>query len=66
MRAAPKSLSSNARGLPASWLIGKCRAWYDRRKAARVLYELDDRMLKDIGIVRADISSALRGDLRRP
>lgn len=52
-------------GLPASWLIGRCRVWIDRRAAARTLSRFDDRMLKDIGITRSDIAAAVRGDFGR-
>jgi len=61
MTTTTRTLTSKSRGLPASWLIGKCLAWYDRRAAARTLSRFDNRMLKDIGITRSDISAAVRG-----
>jgi uncharacterized protein YjiS (DUF1127 family) len=39
--------------------------WRDRR-AARQLAELDDRLLKDIGVSRGEVHDALAGPLHRP
>ena len=38
--------------------------WY-RREAIKMLQELDDRALRDIGLQRCHIEAAVRGDLRR-
>lgn len=39
--------------------------WYARRMAVRYLQTVDDRILKDIGISRGEILSAMYGDPRR-
>jgi uncharacterized protein YjiS (DUF1127 family) len=36
-------------------LLLRYEAWLDRRRSARVLYDLDDRALADIGLSRADV-----------
>jgi uncharacterized protein YjiS (DUF1127 family) len=36
-------------------------AWLERRQAVKTLRELDDRALRDIGIHRSAIESAVRG-----
>ncbi|WP_445502650.1 DUF1127 domain-containing protein [Microvirga sp. G4-2] len=36
-------------------LLLRYEAWLDRRRSARVLYNLDDRALADIGLSRADV-----------
>ena len=33
-------------------------AWLDRRRTSRILYELDDEALHDIGLSRADVEGA--------
>jgi uncharacterized protein YjiS (DUF1127 family) len=35
--------------------------WLERREAVKALRELDDRALRDIGIHRSSIESAVRG-----
>jgi uncharacterized protein YjiS (DUF1127 family) len=42
----------------------KFRHWRRSRRAERELLALDDRLLKDIGICRADIPDAVRGQAR--
>jgi len=44
------------------WLVG----WFRRRAAIAELRRLDERMLKDIGISRGDIETAVRGSERSP
>jgi uncharacterized protein YjiS (DUF1127 family) len=42
-------------------LSGSLAAWSERRAALRELSALDDRMLRDIGITRADIPAVIAG-----
>jgi uncharacterized protein YjiS (DUF1127 family) len=56
--------------LPAGilrWIARSGRAlllhWY-RREAIKMLQELDDRALRDIGLQRCHIEAAVRGDIR--
>ena len=59
----------SVRGQALASLARKIWAWYEARRARRVasaeLRGLDDRMLKDIGITRGDIESAVAGELRQ-
>lgn len=49
-----------------SRLLAFYLAWEDRRSVAR-LYEVDDRMLADIGLTRGDIDGAMSlGAIDRP
>ncbi|MBJ6127669.1 DUF1127 domain-containing protein [Microvirga splendida] len=36
-------------------LLLRYEAWLDRRRTSRILYELDDHALHDIGLSRADV-----------
>jgi len=36
-------------------LLLKLEAWLERRESSRILYQLDDRELADIGLSRADV-----------
>jgi uncharacterized protein YjiS (DUF1127 family) len=36
-------------------LLLRYEAWLDRRKTSKVLYQLDDHALADIGLSRADV-----------
>ncbi|WP_160310403.1 DUF1127 domain-containing protein [Microvirga vignae] len=36
-------------------LLLRYEAWLDRRRSARILYNMDDRSLADIGLSRADV-----------
>ena len=36
-------------------LLLRYEAWLDRRRTSRILYELDDEALHDIGLSRADV-----------
>lgn len=36
-------------------LLLRFEAWLERRRTARILYQLDDRALADIGLSRADV-----------
>ncbi|MGH6928743.1 MAG: DUF1127 domain-containing protein [Dongiaceae bacterium] len=47
----------------AGGVVAVLRQWRDRRRAARSLLSLDDRMLKNIGLTRGDIWAAVHGEL---
>ena len=36
-------------------LLLRVEAWLERRRTSRILYELDDHALADIGLSRADV-----------
>jgi uncharacterized protein YjiS (DUF1127 family) len=36
-------------------LLLRYEAWLDRRRTSKILYELDDHALHDIGLSRADV-----------
>ena len=36
-------------------LLLRVEAWLERRRTSRILYELDDHALHDIGLSRADV-----------
>jgi uncharacterized protein YjiS (DUF1127 family) len=39
--------------------------WYERRMTLRYLHNVDDRILKDIGLTRSEIMSAVYGGRNR-
>jgi uncharacterized protein YjiS (DUF1127 family) len=43
-------------------VMGRMKSFLVRTRAERQLHQLDDRMLADIGIVRAEISSRVWGN----
>jgi len=45
--------------------LGALAAWRDRQVALHQLLSLDDRMLRDIGLTRADALAAIEGTLGR-
>ena len=49
-------------GLLGSWATGFVTYWA-RREAIKVLGEMDDRALRDIGIARSQIEAAVGGAL---
>jgi uncharacterized protein YjiS (DUF1127 family) len=51
-------LGSTVLRAPAHWVSNLVKAFKDRREI-RHLAEFDDRMLKDIGLTRNDVDSAL-------
>lgn len=48
--------------LLGSWMHGLVTYWA-RREAIKLLGEMDDRALRDIGIVRSQIEAAVGGEL---
>ena len=44
-----------ARGNTLMNLLLRYEAWLDRRRTSKILYELDDHALADIGLSRADV-----------
>ncbi|KRR07212.1 DUF1127 domain-containing protein [Bradyrhizobium valentinum] len=59
-RTAPQSSASGFFRLLGSWVNGIV-TYFARRQAIQTLSELDDRALRDIGIERSRIESAVRG-----
>ncbi|MCB9959297.1 MAG: DUF1127 domain-containing protein [Rhodospirillaceae bacterium] len=47
-------------------LVDRMFAWQERRRAVRSLSQMDDRLLKDMGLSRADVDSLRRGWANRP
>jgi uncharacterized protein YjiS (DUF1127 family) len=45
----------------APGLVGRVKGYWDRSRAVRQLNQLDDRMLADIGVRRADIARLVAG-----
>jgi uncharacterized protein YjiS (DUF1127 family) len=45
----------------ATLMLSRMRRWYRTHEAIRRLGELDDRALKDLGITRGEIPSAVSG-----
>lgn len=59
------SFSARAMALWVSRCIGRIQDWWNRRRAERALYALDDRALRDIGVARSDIPSIADGSYFR-
>jgi uncharacterized protein YjiS (DUF1127 family) len=59
---APQSLAGGFFRLLGSWVNGIV-TYLARRQAIQTLSELDDRALRDIGIERSRIESAVRGNV---
>jgi uncharacterized protein YjiS (DUF1127 family) len=57
---APQSLAGGFFRLLGSWVNGIV-TYFAHRQAIQTLNELDDRALRDIGIERSRIESAVRG-----
>jgi uncharacterized protein YjiS (DUF1127 family) len=47
---------------PVAWLTGVVLAW-ERRNVYRELFQLDDRLLADIGLSRSDVEEVRRSPL---
>ena len=56
---ASQSAPAGLAGLLASWAHGVVTYWA-RREAIKVLSEMDDRALRDIGIARSQITAFVR------
>lgn len=53
--------------LPAAKaVVARVARWQDVRAQRKELSELDDRMLNDIGLTRADVAAELRKPFWRP
>jgi uncharacterized protein YjiS (DUF1127 family) len=61
-QSAPRSLPGGVFRVLGSWVNGIV-TYFIRRQAIQTLNELDDRALRDIGIERSRIESAVRGNL---
>ena len=53
-------------GVPAGLVAAAAREWWERRRAVRALGALDDRSLKDMGLHRSEIESAVLGQGSAP
>ena len=65
--AAPAATANPLKGVINTlqgWCATLLRA-YERREAVRRLQNLDDRLLRDIGIARADIHQAVNRNMAR-
>jgi uncharacterized protein YjiS (DUF1127 family) len=49
---------------PGSGVWQAVRRWYNRRRTMRVLRELDDRSLSDIGLTREDLALTFTSPIR--
>jgi uncharacterized protein YjiS (DUF1127 family) len=58
----PRSLPGGVFRVLGSWVNGIV-TYFARRQAIQTLNELDDRALRDIGIERSRIESAVRGNV---
>ena len=47
-----------------TYVLAGLRTWLTRREAVRLLSELPDRELHDVGISRAEIRAAVGGQIR--
>ncbi len=45
----------------APGLVGRVKGYFERSRAVRQLNQMDDRMLADIGVHRADITKLVAG-----
>ena len=67
-RAATEPQTAGAFAAALRWIAGLgcalVQKWY-RRAAIKSLSELDDRALRDIGLLRCHIEDAVRGYVRR-
>ena len=61
-RIAGRIASAGLRRLLGGWVTGFVTYWA-RREAIKVLSEMDDRALRDIGITRSQIEAAVGGAL---
>jgi uncharacterized protein YjiS (DUF1127 family) len=55
---APLDWRGIRRTSPSAWLaalVDGMFAWQERRRSLRLLQQLDDRMLRDMGLSRADV-----------
>jgi uncharacterized protein YjiS (DUF1127 family) len=67
-RAATEPQGAGSFAAASRWIARLARTlmlqWY-RRAAIKSLNELDDRALRDIGLLRCHIEDAVRGEVRR-
>ncbi|HXV22906.1 MAG TPA: DUF1127 domain-containing protein [Alphaproteobacteria bacterium] len=58
MTTMPRNVTLSRSAIAQSWFLGlalRLLAWQERARQRRALLQLDDALLKDIGLTRADV-----------